>query len=72
MRISTCKFERQFCFLPTIGILHHLRGMYSARIAVMWLCWGISIGIVKNPHCEENPVYRVWERMNEYENRTSN
>lgn len=72
MRINTCKIDRQFCFLPTIGILHHLRGVYSVRIAATWLCWGISIGIVKNPHCEENPVYGVWERMNEYENRTSN
>ena len=62
-RVSVGRFDRQFCFLPTIGILHHLRGMYSTRIAVMWLCWGISIGIRKNPHDAEDLISRcTWER----------
>ena len=63
MRINVAKFDRQLCLLPTIGILHHLRGVYSTRIAVMWLCWGISVGIVKNPHYEEDLIWRrIWER----------
>ena len=64
MRISTYKFERQFCILPTIGILYNLIGMYSVRIAAMWLFWGISIGITKNPHYEEDFVWRAFEREN--------
>ena len=68
MRISVGRFDRQFCFLPTIGIRHHLRGVYSVRVAATWLCWGISIGIVKNPHYEEDTIYRVWERMYSHEN----
>ena len=50
MRISVARHKRQFAVLPTIGILYNLIGMYSVRIAAMWLFWGISIGIVKNPH----------------------
>lgn len=69
MRISVGRFDRQFCFLPTIGILHHLRGMYNTRIAVMWLCWGISIGIVKNPRYEEDLIWRrIWERDYRHDN----
>lgn len=64
-KIEAAKFDRQFCFLPTIGILHHLRGMYSARIAVMWLFWGISIGVVKNPHYEEDFVWRAFSEREE-------
>lgn len=65
MRIAACKRDRQFCILPTIGILHHLCGMYSVRIAVMWLCWGISIGAVKNPHYEEDFVWRAFSEGGE-------
>lgn len=50
MRILESRHKNQFCFLPTIGILYGLSGEYSVRITVMWLSWGISIGIVKNPH----------------------
>lgn len=63
MRISVARHKHQFCILPTIGILYRLCGMYSVRIAVMWLFWGISIGAVKNPHYEEDFVWRAfWER----------
>lgn len=69
MRISVGRFDRQFCLLPTIGILYDLRGAYNTRIAAMWLCWGISIGIVKNPHYAEDLIWRrIWERANDHEN----
>lgn len=67
-RVSVGRFDRQFCFLPTIGILHHLRGMYNTRIAAMWLCWGISIGIRKNHHSAEDSILRrKWERENRHD-----
>lgn len=62
MRISARRNKHQFCFLPTIGILYRLSGMYSVRIAVTWLFWGISIGIAKNPYYEEDFVWRALER----------
>lgn len=62
MRISASRHKHQFCFLPTIGILYRLNGMYSVRIAVMWLFWGVSIGIAKNPYYEEDFVWRALER----------
>ena len=54
------EFVCDFCFLPTVGILYHLYGMYSVRIAAMWLFFGISIGIVKNPHREEDFIWRAF------------
>lgn len=60
MRISGTRHKHQFCFLPTIGILYGLSGEYSVRIAVMWLSWGISIGIVKNPYYEEDFVWMAF------------
>lgn len=56
MRILASRYKHQFCFLPTIGILYRLRGKYRVRIAVMWLFWGVSVGIAKNPHYEEDFV----------------
>lgn len=61
MRILENRHKHQFCFLPTIGILYGLSGEYSVRIAGMWLSWCISIGIVKNPHYEEDFVWRAFQ-----------
>ena len=68
MRISVCRYKYQFCILPTIGILYKLCGMYSFRIAVMWLCWGISIGIVKNPNYEEDFAWRAFLEREDSQN----
>ena len=69
MRISVCRHTNQFAFLPSIGILYRLRGEFRARIAVMWLFWGVSIGIVRNPYnCEalnkqmDAVIKQAWER----------
>lgn len=68
MRISVAMHKCQFSVLPTIGILYHLSGMYSVRIAAMWLFWGISIGIVKNPHYEEDFVWRAFSEREDSQN----
>lgn len=68
MRISASRYKHQFSVLPTIGILYHLSGMYSVRIAAIWLFWGISIGIVKNPNYEEDFVWRAFLKKEEKEN----
>lgn len=62
MRISVSRRKHQLCFLPTIGILYRLSGMYSVRIAATWLFWGISIGVSKNPYYEEDFVWRAFEK----------
>ena len=65
MRIYVCRHKHQFCFLPTIGILYRLSGKYSVMIAVMWLFWGVSVGIANNPHYQEDFVWRTFlEREN--------
>lgn len=68
MRISVSRHKHQFCFLPTIGILYRLSGRYSVRIAVMWLFWGVSVGISKNPHYEEDFIWRAFLERKEKEN----
>lgn len=68
MRISASRYKHQFVFLPTIGILYRLNGKYSVRIAVMWLFWGVSVGIAKNPHYEEDFVWRAFQEKEEKEN----
>lgn len=55
-------------FLPTIGILYRLSGRYSVRIAVMWLFWCVSVGIAKNPHYEEDFIWRAFLERKEKEN----
>lgn len=69
MRISVCRHTNQFAFLPSIGILYRLRGEFRVRIAAMWLFWGVSIGIVRNPYnCEALDkqmgavIKQAWER----------
>ena len=68
MRISVSRHKHQFCLLPTIGILYRLSGRYSVRIAVMWLFWGVSVGIAKNLHYEEDFIWRAFLERKEKEN----
>lgn len=69
MRILTMKHEHQFCILPAIAILYGLMGAYSVRISAAWFFWEVSIGIVKNPHYEED---LIWRRILEREYRHDN
>ena len=46
MRIKTAYMSWQFVILPTIGIVKG-SGDYRCRLAAMWGCWGISIGLGK-------------------------
>lgn len=69
MRILTTKHDYQICILPAIAILYGLKGAYSVRISAAWFFWEVSIGIVKNPHYEEDLIWRrIWEREYRHEN----
>lgn len=69
MRILTTKHDHQICILPAIAILYGLMGTYSVRISAAWFFWEVSIGIVKNPHYEEDLIWRrIWEREYRHEN----
>ena len=48
-RISVCTFKTQLAITPAIGIIKKETGTYryKYRISVIWLVWGISIGICR-------------------------
>ena len=46
MRIKTAYMSYQFSILPAIGFVKG-SGDYRCLLAVMWGCWGISIGLGK-------------------------
>ena len=48
-RISVGTFKTQFAITPAIGIIKKTTGFYryKYRISVIWLVWGISIGLCR-------------------------
>lgn len=57
-RISVGRFETQFAITPAIGIIKKTTGVYryKYRISIIWLFWGISIGICRKDEKDDDSI----------------
>ena len=44
-RFEAARIYGQFFILPSLGILFRVETSYAPRVAIAWLCWGMSFGL---------------------------
>ena len=44
-RIEVARTYGEFAILPVLGFVYRRHTDFKPRLCVLWLCWGISIGL---------------------------